>query len=109
MNQLNTLYPIGVTRHTVFCIFATLFFLAQFFRTKRWHQMILAIAIPCSLLVYIAPDNRTLYYGIGILEAVLLAAAFVCSIVQGRMDAKAEKAAKAAAEAAAQSGGSAGV
>ena len=103
MNELNTLYPIGVTRHTVFCIIATLFFLAQFFRTKRWHQMILAIAIPCSLLVYIAPENKTLFYGIGILEAVLLAAALVTSIVQGRMDAKAEAAAKAAAEAAADS------
>lgn len=88
MQTPNNLYPVGGTRHIVFCIIATLFFLAQFLRTRHWYQLILAVAVPCSMLVYIAPENDTLYYGVGILEAVLLAAALVTAIVQGKREAK---------------------
>ena len=53
--------------------------------------MILAIAVPVSLLIYLAPENETLFYGVGIAEAVLLVLAFILNIVQSRRDAKAEK------------------
>ena len=100
--ELNV-FPIGTTKHIAFCIAATLFFLLQFTRTKRWYQLILAVAIPLSLLVYVNPDNETFFYGIGILEACLLLLALILNIVQSRQIAAAEKAAKeaeAAAEAA---------
>ena len=44
MNDLNTLFPLGVTRIVCLCIIATLFFAAQFLRTRRWHHLIRAAA-----------------------------------------------------------------
>ena len=86
-----TLFPITMEKHIVFCAIAAVFFLLQFIRTKRIYQLILAIAVPVSLLIYIAPENETLFYGVGIAEAVLLVLAFILNIVQSRRDAKAEK------------------
>ena len=95
-----SVFPIGETKHLVFCIIACIFFLLQFVRTKHWNQLILAIAIPLSLLVYIDTENKALFNGVGIAEAVLLLAALIVSIVQGRREAQKEKAEKEAAEAA---------
>lgn len=101
-----TLFPIGSTRHTVFCVIVSIFFVLQFLRTKRWYQLIMAVAVAFSMIVYIAPENKTLFYTVGIIELILLLAALVVGVVQGRKIAKAEKAAeeakKAAEEAAAQ-------
>ena len=101
-----TLFPIGSTRHTVFCVIVSIFFVLQFLRTKRWYQLIMAVAVAFSMIEYIAPENKTLFYTVGIIELILLLAALVVGVVQGRKIAKAEKAAeeakKAAEEAAAQ-------
>ena len=99
-----TLFPITMEKHIVFCAVAAVFFLLQFIRTKRIYQLILAIAVPVSLLIYIAPENETLFYGVGIAEAVLLVLAFVLNIVQSRRDAKAEKLKQAALPAAGSEG-----
>lgn len=96
----STIFPIGAEKHIVFCIIATILFVAQFVRTKHWYQLVMAIAVPCSLLIYVAPENKVVYYGVGVLEGILLLTAFVLSIIQARKDAKAEKEKKAAAEAA---------
>ena len=45
-----TLFPISMEKHIVFCAIAAVFFLLQFIRTKRIYQLILAIAVPVSLL-----------------------------------------------------------
>ena len=95
-----TLFPIGSTRHTVFCVIVSIFFVFQFFRTKRWYQLIMAIAVAFSMIVYIAPENKTLFYTVGVIELILLLAALVVGIVQGRKIAKAEKAAEEAKKAA---------
>ncbi len=100
-----SIFPIGETKHIIFCVIACIFFLLQFFRTKHWNQLILAAAIPLTLLVYIDTENKTLFHAVGIVEAVLLFAALIVSIVQGHKEAvkeKAEKAAKEAAKKAAQ-------
>ena len=94
-------FPISFEKHVGFCTIAAVFFLLQFVRTKRWYQLVLAAAIPLSLLIYIAPENETYFYGIGIMEGVLLLLALVLNIVQSRKLAKAE-AEKAAAEEAAK-------
>ena len=94
-----TLFPITAEKHIIFCIFATLLFLLQFVRTKRWYQLVMAIAIPLSLLIYINPSNEYVYYGVGVLEGALLLFAFVLNIVQSRQIAKEEKQKKAEAEA----------
>ena len=95
-----TLFPITMEKHIVFCAVATVFFLLQFIRTKRIYQLILAVAVPLSLVIYIAPDNKTLFYGVGITEAVLLVLAFLLNIIQSSRDKKAEKLKQAAAPAA---------
>ena len=93
-----TLFPITMDKHIIFCAVAAVFFLLQFIRTKRIYQLILAIAIPLSLLIYIAPENEMLFYGVGIGEAVLLVLAFILNLVQNARDKKAEKLKAAAAE-----------
>lgn len=94
----STLFPISAEKHIIFCIIATILFLLQFIRTKRWYQLLMAIAVPCSLLIYINPENEYVYYGVGVLEGVALLTALVLNIVQSRKIAKAEKQAKAEAE-----------
>lgn len=97
-----TLFPIAQDKHLIFCILATLLFVLQFARTRRWYQLVMAIAIPASLLIYLQPENKTIYYGVGILEAVLLLLALILNIVQSAKTAKEEKQEKAAKEAAAE-------
>lgn len=92
-----TLFPITMEKHIIFCAVATVFFLLQFIRTKRIYQLILAIAVPLSLVVYAAPENTTVFYGVGIAEAVLLVLAFITNLVQNSRDKKAEKLKQAAA------------
>lgn len=95
-----SLFPISFTKHMVFTCIATVFFVLQFLRTKRWYQLVLAVAVPISLLIYAAPENTVLFYTVGILEAVLLCGALALSIVQSRLEKKKESAkdGKASAE-----------
>lgn len=90
-----TMFPISQDKHLIFCILATLLFLLQFVRTKRWYQLVMAIAIPASLLIYVQPENKTIYYFVGILEVVLLLLALILNIIQSAKTAKAEKLAEA--------------
>lgn len=94
------MFPITQDKHIVFVIIATILFLLQFIRTKRWYQLVMVIAIPASLLIYLQPENKTLYFATGILEAVLLVLALFLNIVQSIKTAKAEKLEKAEKEAA---------
>lgn len=95
------IFPISQDKHLIFCIIATVLFLLQFIRTKRWYQLVMALAIPASMLIYVQPENKTLYYGVGVLEAFMLLLALILNIVQSAKIAKAEKKAKAEADAAA--------
>lgn len=88
------LFTIGMEKHIIFTSVACVFFLLQFLRTKRWYQLILAAAIPASLLIYFQPENQTLFYGVGIAEAVMLVLAFVVNLVQSAKAKKEEKAGK---------------
>ena len=57
-------------------------FLAQFIRLKKPYQLMMAIAMPASLLIYIQPESRTLFYTIGLLVALDLLLALVISLIQ---------------------------
>ncbi|MCQ2417229.1 MAG: hypothetical protein MJ071_05390 [Oscillospiraceae bacterium] len=93
MNQSTiALFPIAFDKHVFFSVFAFVFFIAQFIRTKQWYQLIMAIAIPASLLIYLAPENKTLFYGVGIGEAAALILALISSILQSSKAKKAKKA-----------------
>ena len=50
-----SLFPIGMEKHIIFAVVAGIFFLLQFFRTKYWYELILAVAVPFSLLVFRYP------------------------------------------------------
>ena len=97
-----TLFPIAMDKHIIFAVASSLFFLLQFIRTRKLYQLIMAVAIPASLLIYLAPENTTFFYGVGIAEAVLMLLAFVTGTIRSAKDSKAAKAAEAAAKAAQQ-------
>ena len=68
---------------TLYCVcWAVSFFLAQFIRLKKPYQLMMAIAMPASLLIYIQPESRTLFYTIGLLVALDLLLALVISLIQ---------------------------
>lgn len=74
-----TLFPFPFSMHLVFAIISLVFFVYRFVTDKRPYQLLLAIAIPFSLTIWIS-ENRTLFYAIGLIELVLLIAALVTAI-----------------------------
>ncbi|MGN1403609.1 MAG: hypothetical protein ACI4XB_04725 [Ruminococcus sp.] len=85
-------FPISFTYHLIFCIVAGVFFLIQFIRLRRPYQLILTIAIPASLLIYVGdPSNKTWFHTVGMFEVVLLLGAVVLSIVGRARSKKLEK------------------
>lgn len=73
-------FPFPFPLHVIFCILATAFLIFRFATNKKPFQLIMAIAIPISLTLWIS-DNRTLYYIVGLIELILLIAAFVTSVI----------------------------
>lgn len=85
-------FPISFTYHLIFCIVAGVFFLIQFIRLRRPYQLILAVAIPASLLIYVGdPSNKTWFHTVGIFEVILLLGAVVLSIFDRVKSKKLEK------------------
>lgn len=91
-----SLFPIGMEKHIIFAVVAGIFFLLQFFRTKYWYELILAVAVPFSLLVYVNKTSTVWFYAVGIIEAALLLFALLTYAVQYRKIKKQENAKKAA-------------
>lgn len=71
-------FPYGV--HLMFSLCALVFFAYRFYTQKRPFQLIMAIAIPFSLTLWLS-DNKTLFYSVGIIELVLVLAAVVTSFI----------------------------
>ena len=65
---------------TFVCIGA-IFFAYRFFVQKRPYQLIMAIAIAASLAIWISDNSKALFYGIGIVEGVLILAALISSFI----------------------------
>lgn len=72
----NTLFPIKMEMHIIFAVVATLIFIVQFIRLRKKYHLVLAAAIPATLLAYVI-DSRAFFYGLGIAEAAALIAALV--------------------------------
>ena len=77
-----TTFPLPLAYHIVLCVLGCVFFLAQFIRLKKPYQLMMAIAMLASLLIYIQPESRTLFYTIGLLVALDLLLALVISLIQ---------------------------
>ena len=75
-------FPIPFKFHLIFCIVAAIFFLLQFIRLKRPYQLILTIAIPASLLIYVGdPSDKSWFHMVGWAEAILLLGAMIVSMI----------------------------
>ena len=85
-----SIFPIGMEKHIIFCAIAAVFFILQFIRNKYWYELVLAAAVLCSLLVYVN-ESTVWFYGVGVLEAVLLLTAIVVYVVQYRKKKREEK------------------
>ena len=83
-NLENTLFPIGLGLHVVLALAALLVFGLQFMRLRKSHHLILAVALPCTLLPYLDENNQTLFYGVGIAELLALVLALVLSMTIDR-------------------------
>ena len=77
-----TTFPLPFAYHVELCALSCVFFLAQFIRLKKPYQLMMAIAMPASLLIYMQPESQTLFYTIGLLIALDLLLALVISLIQ---------------------------
>ncbi len=76
-----TTFPLPLPYHIVLCVLGCVFFLAQFIRLKKPYQLMMAAAMPASLLIYIQPENNILFYTVGLLIGLDMLLALVISIV----------------------------
>ena len=74
----NSFFPISMTLHIILALLALLVFGMQFIRFRKSHHLVLAIALPCTLLPYLS-GNQTFFYLIGVFEGVALILAAVLS------------------------------
>ncbi len=75
-----TLFPFPFNMHLIFACLAAVFFVYRFITQRLPYQLIMAIAVPASLLIWVS-ESRTLFYTVGIIELVLILAALVTSFI----------------------------
>lgn len=71
-------FPYGI--HLMFSLVAVVFFGYRFYTQKRPFQLIMALAIPLSLVLWLS-ESKPFFYTIGIIELVLILAAVVTSFI----------------------------
>ncbi len=74
------LFPFPFPHHLVFCCIALIFFGYMYMKYRKPHQLVMAIAIPFSLVIWVS-TSRTLFYAVGIIEVLLLLTALILNIV----------------------------
>lgn len=74
-------FPFPFPLHLIFAIIATAFLIFRFVTNKKPFQLIMAVAIPLSLILWTSTANKTLYYIVGLIELILIIAAFVTSLI----------------------------
>ena len=75
----NSLFPIHMGMHIVLGMLALLVFGLQFIRYRKSHHLVMAIALPCTLLPYLV-NNMKFFYALGVAEFIALILAFVLSV-----------------------------
>ncbi len=88
----NSFFPMDMKWHIILALLALLVFGMQFIRYRKSHHLVLAIALPCTLLPYLS-ESQTFFYTVGAFEGVALLAAFILSQTVDR-DKAADKPAK---------------
>ena len=74
----NSFFPISIKWHIILALLALLVFGSQFIRYRKSHHLILAIALPCTLLPYLS-ESQTFFYTVGVFEGVALLLSLVLS------------------------------
>lgn len=74
------LFPFPKELHIGFAIVAFTFFMIRFFYDKRPYQLILALAIPFSLTLWLS-ENKIWFYTVGAIEFGLLLIAFISDLI----------------------------
>lgn len=85
------LFPFPFSFHVAFVCIGVVFFVFRFLKLKKPYQIILAAAMFCSLGIPLSEGKKGLFYLIGALEAVLLIAALITSIVCQKPEEQAAK------------------
>ncbi|MBR3282048.1 MAG: hypothetical protein IKI56_01995 [Ruminococcus sp.] len=75
-----SLFPFPLGLHMAFVSIAVIFFIYRFYVQKRPYQVFIASAIFISLGFWLS-ESKTVYYGIGIIQVILLICALVASII----------------------------
>lgn len=70
------IFPLPLPVHIVFSIVGAVFFLIQYARKKYLYHLLVALAIPSTLLVYFC-TNKLTFMLLGIEEAIMLILIFV--------------------------------
>lgn len=96
-----TIFPFPFPMHIAIVIISVIFFGFRFAVQKKPYQLIFAIAVPISLLLWVS-NNKTLYYTVGIIELILILLAVISTFVFKPK--KAEAVAAAAEEKAEEAG-----
>ena len=74
-----TIFPFPFQMHLSLAVISLLFFGYRFAVQKKPFQLIFAIAVPLSMLVWVS-DNKTLFYILGLVELALITIAIITSI-----------------------------
>ncbi|MBQ8297327.1 MAG: hypothetical protein IJX77_06050 [Ruminococcus sp.] len=79
------LFPFPFNVHLIFACLGLVFFMIMYSREKKPYQLIMGIAIPFSLVLWLS-DSKTLFYFVGAAEVLMLAAAFVSTFIWKKKD-----------------------
>lgn len=83
VGQQNVYTPIPVRIHFIFCLIATLLYLAQFYRRRSAYYLFIMSAIDITFITQYW-TTRPVIIGLAIAEAVLIVLAIISSIVYNR-------------------------
>lgn len=88
-------FPIPFWYHLILSLVATAFFVAQFIRVRKPYQLLLAVAMLSSMLIYASDiNNKSWFHAVGVFELVLLLGAIVLSVMGRISDRKKAKSAE---------------
>ena len=88
----NSFFPMDMKWHIILALLALLVFGMQFIRYRKAHHLVLAIALPCTLLPYLS-ESQTFFYTVGAFEGAALLLAFILAhtVDRDKSDGKAEQ------------------
>lgn len=84
----NYVFPLPVPAHIVFSIIGFIFFMFMYFRKKYVYHLLLSLAIPSTLLIYLCKGSKLLYSLFGLEQLILIILIFVFIVVAKRKETK---------------------